>query len=1312
MSPTPSPIHRSRQKLAALGAAAGLLVGLPIVAPAQEQVSGEMPDKPVAREELAPGAYEAFTAPFDVTVTADALHKKTSPPVSFVTGINHFYQSNVYNHLHGGFEPMALRPKYRAEVTAWDSVELNAKLAQNVAEGIYDGSRVRVYQAIDGKLELVRDSKVKAGGHHASGWQEVRGGLSTLKDATSYTMALDSSFLPGREYWFCVRAVDDFGQFSEPSNVASLRTGEAKGQQGSSGAGRQRYNDGAPDKPAPPPAPKNFRAVVEGEEVRFEWEGVNAEHLRGYAVFVSSVSPEQQKGYRLELVDRKPRPDRPIQRGDIVFIDHPGLTSFTGDILSPYVTWPALRQIRQPFDSWLLGNFRFWSDGSDYPAKWELVPHPEPLPAEFVARGKTCLKWQVEGDELTGFMLGPNGGVGEENNYYTPFEPGEYRVEAWVRGSGKAAIAFAGIHANPGTSLPFNLKVPTANPHAIAPVELPLTEQWQRVTGSFTVHSVPPSGLGHILFTFQGPGTVYLDDLRIYRANAAPYGELHEVFAKSLRESGMRFMRTHELIRTKLGYTLDEVTLPASGSTFSISGYRSAPSTFKTLLDTIRSCGKSPRLQVEMCLSDEEWVGLAEWLFAPYDPAKGDTPAKKPWAYRRWALGQQKPWIEEFPEFALEISNETWNQTYEPYDWDWGQHVMVDGANGRTYSYGATYGLYQERVINLLRSSPYWNEDIANKMSFPLCAWTAAPSFGADAARLSPSSTEVGYGNYLGTDGLGDPKQMNDFKRFYMMQWVLSGVRPQVEKTMGFERSLRSEGIEVNSGIYEYGILYTANINDPNINNAEQEFGRAMPGAVAVLDASLMALSLGYQDLNYFTVGPSTSIWGSHSQERFGGHSNPFFKALALYNQFGAGQLLTTKTVSAPMWDFPAYEALDNTTKVKRAALPQAPLLSAYASAKGDRVTVFLISRKLDNFPVNGDDGFNQASVKLPFTKAKTITLHKLVGDPRVDDRFQEHVKVETVALDPKAFNGTLSVNAQTGADARGLPPASIFCYVFEGTDIGKIALPPVVRYRIPETIIAGEAVTFKSLSDDNLAHSWDFGSAGKSSERNPTVTFKEASLANVELTVTDANGRSETLLRENYPVGIRYGSELWHPRRVWGNPLARAHAEGTKLVLHATNAPVGADRAAGLFARGRQGDFVFEATIDAISNAANDSRLRGGILLSHEMRFGLGFSPNDWNGLRNPASLLVGPDGAVRKIKGPGEQWDELLPPGSVEFPVRLRLAVAGRKATAAVAKGDAWQDVATFDLSDELPLMPVLVVDAPGQEESIMTVSNATVK
>jgi len=381
-------------------------------------------------------------------------------------------------------------------------------------------------------------------------------------------------------------------------------------------------------------------------------------------------------------------------------------------------------------------------------------------------------------------------------------------------------------------------------------------------------------------------------------------------------------------------------------------------------------------------------------------------------------------------------------------------------------------------------------------------------------------------------------------------------------------------------------------------------------------------------------------------------------------------------------------------------------------------VTVFLISRKLDNFPITGDDGYTPATVKLPFTKAKTITLHKLVGDPRIDDRFEEHTKVETTTLDAKTFKGTLAVNAQTGAETRGLPPASIFCYVFEGTDVAKPSLPPQARFEIPNLIVAGEPATLRGTAGEGLTYAWDFGPAGKSTERDPAVTFREAIMTDLSLTVTNPQGQADTLTRKRYPVGVRFGEEVWRPWAMpeWqraGGGCGRLADDGTLVV--SGSFPINALGFYGILCSDpRLGkDFTLEATIQKVEGQGKDPRLLGGITLVSNRRAGLGFTDLDFETLTTHASLLLSPDGAVRKLSGAKDRLDDLLPAGSVTFPAKIRLTVKGGKAIASVETSGSWKEVATCEVPIDLGLRPSLAVGSPsGNAKTAMTVSSVVIK
>jgi hypothetical protein len=144
-----------------------------------------------------------------------------------------------------------------------------------------------------------------------------------------------------------------------------------------------------------------------------------------------------------------------------------------------------------------------------------------------------------------------------------------------------------------------------------------------------------------------------------------------------------------------------------------------------------------------------------------------------------------------------------------------------------------------------------------------------------------------------------------------------------------------------------------------------------------------------------------------------------------LFNHLGTGDFLQVDAQQTPTTDVEAFK--------RRKAMKDVPLAACYATRRGDRVNVFVLSRKLDNYPQRGDDGCTPVAIELPFNSVKKITLYKIAGDPRATNIDTEKVKIETVPIAATAFAKSFVVNDRTGADQRGLPPGATLLYVFEG---------------------------------------------------------------------------------------------------------------------------------------------------------------------------------------------------------------------------------------------------------------------------------------
>ncbi len=232
-------------------------------------------------------------------------------------------------------------------------------------------------------------------------------------------------------------------------------------------------------------------------------------------------------------------------------------------------------------------------------------------------------------------------------------------------------------------------------------------------------------------------------------------------------------------------------------------------------------------------------------------------------------------------------------------------------------------------------------------------------------------------------------------------------------------------------GTYEAGPGYALSglNNQPKMTDeevaAQERTMKSLAGGTATLDSFLNKAVHGFTLQNFFTFFHGRTHWVSHTAWYRGARPHPCWLALELFNREGTGDFLRVDTLQVPTADLEAYK--------RRKAVKDAPLAACYATRRGDRVNVFLLSRKLDNYPVPGNDGYTPVTIELPFNRTKKLTLYKIAGDPRATNIEAEHVRIETVALPIEVFTNPFVINDRTGADPRGLPPAATLLYVFEG---------------------------------------------------------------------------------------------------------------------------------------------------------------------------------------------------------------------------------------------------------------------------------------
>lgn len=959
---------------------------------------------PLASCQVAGDTMAAFRAPAHFRVSDTVVNKNLEPFAATLPSIgNSLLDMMVSN---SGFEPMVYRNMYGAQETSPNRVVVAPDALSyydTLREGFLDGAEVRVYRIEDGRFNLVREDRIPDGGFHVSGWIPVLDGARVVPaTASGFTFRWDGHNRPDARYYFTVRAVDRNGNLSQPAQAVSFERPKDMGK----GEAPAPLAELRPPPPvvsaAAPPAPGNLRGYLRPDGgLRLEWDPVKVPDLAGYMVYRSDYPPAGQAGYYFQLA-REPASTREhIHVGDLVMVSKKFYSTSRNRLFSNRV-WGADGET-----SLLMpGLVNFFPD-EDPGRTWELVQHAADTPVE--NPGETCLKLTLAPGARE--IVGLYNHSGTAQSWYPVVERRTYRVEAWMRQEGNGSVRFVveGFYGR--------------GPNAIEPILFNVGPQWKKHVATFTPRAVQESAdPGRMALEFTGPGKFYLDNFRVYRADADYLDFVPSQYA-DLKASGVSALRTHGLVRTKFRtYDMAQLTNDGGANSGTAKG-----NTLPQLLRAIRKTGMRPWLQIEFHMGPREWLAFVEYMAAPYDPAV-DTPVAKPWAYKRYSQGQARPWVGEFDQILLELGNETWNRIFAP--WVFGG--MIDAATGRTYTAGQAYGLFQEHVIAVMRSSPYWRAArLDDKFAFVLGGWGGLP-YGREAAEMSPSSRYLTIAAYNGgwDEGEGPPK-LNAPSLFNLLSQVNQSAIPvaeQHQRELGDLNARRQTRLHL--GTYEAGPGYALNgLNNARITEAQQreqeQVMKSLAAGTATLDSFLARAYRGFDLQNFFGFRAG-SHWASHAPWFRGGQAYPSWQLLSLFNNVAIGNLLRTETLSVPAADLKPFE--------RRKGIANAPLAAVYATRNDDRYAVVVISRKVPDYPVAGDDGFTPMTVDLPFARARSLTLYRMTGDPHANNLLSaQNVKIERIDLGEVTQGRRLVLSAASGADDRGLPPASTYVYVFEG---------------------------------------------------------------------------------------------------------------------------------------------------------------------------------------------------------------------------------------------------------------------------------------
>lgn len=884
----------------------------------------------------------------------------------------------------GGFEPAVLRNRLTATADSPDTIFAEARLMTNYdswPDGIFDGADVEVLRIVDGEMRTVRRDRVPQGGYHASGWLSLMPAGRVLgPEVTRWNITWDSFNRRGVPWYYTVRAVDAGGNLSRASAAVAVVPPAKPGKVSEKPAFKNMKLKGQSESL---PVPKNLaiRTTV-SSTVLLSWDPVPG--ATGYMVFRSDVPPENVRGYSIALEGK----GEAIRKGDMVLLRKKFYAPSRAEVATNRV-WGA-NSPASAFGVPLVPGM----PGDPGRVATRLLPHPANTPVQ--DPGETYLQVDLKNGE--DIFLGRYNHAGPANGYYPVLTPGQtYRFEIWLRATGniKGRFGMGGVYKSvPGL-----------------PVEFPVGPEWKKYTVDFRAPTTDAANrkVGQMGIRLFGNGQVDADNFRIYQANA-PFMGLKPEDREALAQSGMSALRMHMFIKTmESTYDLSQLLAPAGVAPEA--GGHSLPQ----MLAITQSLGMDPWLQIEPHFSPEEWLGLAEYLAAPFDPAK-DDPKALPWAARRVAQGQVAPWTDVFRHIYFEIGNETWNRMFAP----WTFNPMADAGrlNWTKYSAGEVYGLYQEHVLSILRQSPWWDR-LAPTLEPVLGGWTVN-NYGVEALRRSPNSHILTHVAYIGgwDSGEGAVRQTPEGYASVMaftpqrMVPLAQKFRDEVAKTM--------PGRKVVLGSYESGPGYELNgLNGAKVSPesmAEQE--RVMKGAAAgaaTFDSFLARAVEGDRIQNFFTFGRGDKF-RSHARMEEGGLPYPSWDWLSVFNRLAAGgDLLKVDTLAVPSRNLQAMN--------RRKEMSDAPMAAAYALRKGGDLIVVLVSREVPGVPP-GTDGRITMRVDLPITGATELIRYRESGDYRAENFTGPNTRIQSETLPLPGDPGRLEVP---------LAPASAELYVFKG---------------------------------------------------------------------------------------------------------------------------------------------------------------------------------------------------------------------------------------------------------------------------------------
>lgn len=830
----------------------------------------------------------------------------------------------------GGFEPSIFRTAFLATESAKNMVygsKQDLSYYDSWKESALDGASVEILRIESGKFKSIRQDIVTKNGHFASGWHAPLYGRYIPKNTNEFKLNISGWSKQNTQYYFMLKTLDSNNKLSVPSSTVIVKpSASSKGETNLQALPKVKIASGK--SAISPPTNVHF-SVNENGAISLKWNKVKG--AKGYILYRSDVPPERHKGYSLQLASSGPE----IKKGDLVIVRKKFYSLYRDDLLTNRV-WLSNRHHRY-FSQPMLPLFKDELERHI----WQLKPHEHN--SSVPNSGETYFSVNLK--DSAPLSIGQYNHSGTAQLWYDVLDPTKtYTLEVWARGDSNVSAV---------------VKLPGLTE------ELQLSDTWKHHVITFS----PPelyidSKPRNMEIVLKGPGRVDIDNIKIYRSDAKYLAFLPEDL-KAAQQGKMAFFRTHGFIKTFFNtYNLQQLTNNAGNITANYGN------TLPQTLNAFAKVRTNPWLQIEPHFSEEEWLGLIEYLAAPYNP-QIDTAEVKPWANKRYQQGQIAPYSDKFSAIRLEIGNETWNRMFRP----WTFNPMTDSITGKHYSNAEVYGLYQEYVMSIIKRSPYWS-NIEGKFETVIGGWTIN-SYGETAAKMSPSTDIVTVAEYNGGWDQGEgvvtdsPESLQTLLDF-AQQTAVKRAKRHVEKVKEIAKHHKKE---LKVGTYEAGPGYVRNgLNNEKVTKAQYlEQERVMKGpvaAAATLDTFLTQLREGYNTQNFFLFQRG-DYWSSHAKWYQSGEAYPSWQWVALFNNVidDSYSLLKTSSENVATRDIPAFK--------KREPVTNAPVIDIFPFFNGDSLVIFAIKRTVN------DDKYNfKIELKSLFSESTRISVVERFDQP------------------------------------------------------------------------------------------------------------------------------------------------------------------------------------------------------------------------------------------------------------------------------------------------------------------------------------------